>query len=552
MRGLERVHTGMGGLQWVARRLGGARLLALPLLRALAIMAGVIWVALTPPADPHRGDVAVVVAAFTAYSLMLYGLIWFHPRVAFRLHVPVLVVDLTFALTLIHFSGGVRSTLFLALLLIAGLQSYYYGMARGVGVAVAAAAAYVAVVWPSLAQTEVANIVIRVAVLVGTAVVAGILAEVEMRERIEIGRLTQEVRAREAFVRNVVESLREGLVVLDREGCVVAWNRAMESLKGIPASEALGKPFVELFPHLERGGLAGPVEQLLRGEIDQFAHEAVEYQTQRMGRVVVNIKGSQLREQGEHSGAALLIENITERVVLERAARQAEKLAAIGTLSAGLAHELNNPIAIISSRVEVMLMDAEAQGLPAQVREDLEVLHRNAQRVARIARGLLSFARPSPGERGPVDLNQVVEETLLLVERQMAKKGMQFVTMLDPAIPPIRGDANALQQVVLNLVTNAREAMDGAGEVRIETALEPGRPGWVRLVVGDTGTGIPPEDLPKIFDPFFTTKPEGTGLGLSVSHGIVRDHGGTAEVQSEPGKGTTFILSFPALGGIPA
>ncbi|MBI4563054.1 MAG: PAS domain-containing protein [Candidatus Rokubacteria bacterium] len=533
----------------IARHLGGVRFLALPFLRALAIIAGVVWVALAPAEFPDRPALALAVAAFAAYSGLLYGLLWLRPRFALRLHVLVLLVDLTFALLLIALSGGARSTLFLALLLIAGLQSYYYGITRGVLVAAGASIAYLAVVWPTLAEVEVANVAIRIAVLLGTAVAVGVLAEVEQRDRLEVARLGQEVRAREELIRNVVESLRDGLVVLDLEGRVVAWNRAMETRYEIKAEEVLGRPFLDLFPNLKREGLAEPVERVLRGEIEEFVLEAVQHETLRKGRVVLNIKGSLLRENGVPSAAALLIEDMSERVVLERAARQAEKLAALGTLSAGLAHELNNPIGIISSRIELMLMEAESENLPAEVRADLQVLHRHAQRVARIAQGLLSFARQSPAEHGPVGLNRVVEETLLLVEEQMAKEGIRVSTKLGTSLPPLLGDANALQQVVLNLLTNSREAMAGGGEIRIETGPAPGRPGRVRLLLADTGPGIPPEALPKIFDPFYTTKIEGTGLGLSVSYGIVRDHQGTVDVQSEPGRGTTFILTFPALPG---
>ena len=141
------------------------------------------------------------------------------------------------------------------------------------------------------------------------------------------------------------------------------------------------------------------------------------------------------------------------------ALHQSEKLAAIGTLSAGLAHEINNPLGIITARIDVMLEDAEAQGLPAEVKEDLAVLRRNAQRVARIAQGLLSFARQSPGERVVVDLNQIVDETLLLVEKQASKESITVVRELAPDLPPIIGNPNQLQQVLLNLINNAREAM---------------------------------------------------------------------------------------------
>ena len=228
---------------------------------------------------------------------------------------------------------------------------------------------------------------------------------------------------------------------------------------------------------------------------------------------------------------------------------QGEKLAALGRLAAGVVHEMNNPLGIMLSRIELLLMAVEGGGAPAEVREDLQVLHRNTQRVARVAQSLLSFARHSPREHGPVDLNHVVEETMVLVQKAMSADGVRISTALDPALPQLFGDPGALQQVLLNLLTNAREAMAGGGEIRIETGPAPDCPDWLRLVVSDTGPGIPPEALPKIFDPFFTTKPDGTGLGLSVSYGIVQDHHGTVEVQSEPGKGATFTLSFPALQG---
>ena len=143
---------------------------------------------------------------------------------------------------------------------------------------------------------------------------------------------------------------------------------------------------------------------------------------------------------------------------------------ALGTMAAGLAHELNNPIGVISSRIEIMLLDAEAQPVYGQLAEDLRVLHRHAQRVARIAQGLLSFSRQSSERRGPVDLNHLVEETLLLVERPIAKQGVKVTRRLAPDLPPLWGDGNTLQQVVLNLLTNARDAVDGGGEVTVETS----------------------------------------------------------------------------------
>jgi signal transduction histidine kinase len=233
-----------------------------------------------------------------------------------------------------------------------------------------------------------------------------------------------------------------------------------------------------------------------------------------------------------------------EREALTQGARRAEKLAALGTLAAGLAHELNNPIGIMSSRIELMLLEGGA-ALSDEVREDLRVLHRQTQRAARITQGLLSFARRSAGERAPVDLNHVVRETLMLVESQITKAGVRLVVDLAAELPVILGDADTLQQVVLNLVTNARDALAGGGDIRIVTRVR--KRSLVELVVADTGPGIAPQDLPRVFDPFFTTKPAGTGLGLAITHGIVNEHHGTIDVESAPGQGTRFILTFPAL-----
>jgi PAS domain S-box-containing protein len=532
-------------LERLARRVGGVRVLALPFIRILAIIAGYLWVLLAPESYTGWDAVDLILLGFLVWSGLVIAALWIHPAPTLRLNLLVLGVDLAFALAIIRATGGARSTMFLALLLIAGLQSYYYGLGRGLGVAGASAGAYLAVVWPTLGDMDTANMAIRIAVLLGTAIGVGLLADVEERERTKVLALSREAAQREQFVRNVLESLTEGLVVLDRDGRVAAWNRAMEKICGRAAREVLGRGLLEVIPACGVGHLREPLERLLRGETPEMAVDGLERRA--AGRAqVLNVKGSLLTEDGTPAGAVLLVEDVTERLGLERAARQADKLAALGTLAAGLAHELNNPIAIISSRAELMLMEADMPGVPPALREDLEVLHRHAQRVARIVQGLLAFARRGPGRLEPVDLNQVVDDTLFLVERQISKDGLVLVRRLRPGLPPIHGDASALQQVLMNLVLNARDALQGhPGQILVETDVTPGQPGWVRLRVRDTGPGIPPEILPRIFDPFFTTKPEGTGLGLSISYGIVRDHHGTVDVESEPGRGTTFVVSFP-------
>jgi len=523
-------------------------MLALPLLRALAMVALVAWLGLAPPEYRQARGLSSAVVAFLAYCFAIEIALWWRPTATLRLNFYVLMVDQLFALGLIALTGGARNAFYLALPLIAGLQAYYYGLRRGVTVGVVSAAAYAVIVWPTIEAVDVANLSTRIIVILGTSVSAGLVADIQARERRRVAELTVAAGERDRYIRRVMESLREGLIGLDREGRITAWNPTMERWCGIAERELAGRTLFDVNPNLKRETVAEPLQRLLRGEIEGFKLEAVEHETLPGAHVAWNMSGSLLRQDGQPAGAVMLIEDVTDRRGLEKAAQQAEKLAALGTLAAGLAHELNNPIGIISARAELMLLDAESMSLPQDVAEDLRVIQRHSQRVARIAQGLLSFARTPSGQPGRVDLNRVIDETLLLVEKTIVKEGVTLRCTLAPDLPPIWGDANALQHVMMNLLTNARDAVRGGGEIFVEThtAVEP--PGAVQLVVRDTGPGIPPEILPKIFDPFFTTKAEGTGLGLSISYGIVRDHHGTVDVRSAPGEGTTFALTFQVAG----
>lgn len=355
------------------------------------------------------------------------------------------------------------------------------------------------------------------------------------------------------YTRLLVEGANALIVGLDLDGGITVFNRAAEELTGYRRDDVRGKHWFDLMVPRDHYPQVWKEFQKLKttGLSDDFESPIV---TASGEERVIAWRNVILRDEGKIAGTLSFGIDLTERrraeqqrVALVEAARRAEKLAALGTLAAGLAHELNNPIGIISSRIELMLLEAESAQMPVPLVEDLRVLHRQAQRVARIASGLLSFARQSSGERMPVDLNHVVEETLLLAERQMAKQGIRVETRLSAGLPPLLGDANTLQQVLLNLVTNAWDALEGGGHLRIETSALPGPPSTVRLVIADTGRGIDPQVLPRIFDPFFSTKSTGTGLGLSITDGIVREHGGTIDVESSPGDGTRFVLTFPAV-----
>jgi signal transduction histidine kinase len=234
---------------------------------------------------------------------------------------------------------------------------------------------------------------------------------------------------------------------------------------------------------------------------------------------------------------------------LEEAQRQiihTEKLSSLGTLVAGLAHEINNPIGIIANRVEVLRWEHEEHGLDDALKEDLEVIHRQANRVAEITTALLTYARQASHQRGLLDPNAVVRSALLLWQPQ-AEQFVQVDTHLEEALPSIMGNFTQLQQVVINLLSNALDATPVGGTITVSTWSTGAPPTAVVLEVADTGSGILAEHLSRVFDPFFTTKPpgKGTGLGLSVCLGIVQDHRGMIAVQSQDGRGATFAVTLP-------
>jgi signal transduction histidine kinase len=234
---------------------------------------------------------------------------------------------------------------------------------------------------------------------------------------------------------------------------------------------------------------------------------------------------------------------------LEEAQRQlvqTEKLSSLGTLVAGIAHEINNPIGIIANRVEVLRLEYGEHRLDDALKEDLAVIHRHANRVGEITRALLTYARRSSHDQARLDLNAVVRSALLLWQPQ-AQQQVRISTQLERQLPLLLGNFTQLQQVVINLLGNALDATSAGGTIVIRTQSEAGPPPGIMLAVSDTGVGIPAEHLSKVFDPFFTTKPpgKGTGLGLSVCLGIVRDHQGTITVRSQAGQGSTFIVRLP-------
>jgi len=231
---------------------------------------------------------------------------------------------------------------------------------------------------------------------------------------------------------------------------------------------------------------------------------------------------------------------------MERQLQQADKLASIGQLASGIAHEINNPLSLILGYTQLLLRD-EQEG--SERAEDLRIIEKHARACKTIVKDLLSFAREAPSNKGSGHLHACIQEVLGVVRHQFELDGVHIESVFDEAMPSMTLDSSKIKQVVMNLIMNAKQAIKDKGEIRIVTRYDR-QAGSGELRVHDTGCGIPSEQLPRIFDPFFTTKEtgEGTGLGLSVSYGIVKDHGGEISVESEPGRGCTFTVSLPVVG----
>ena len=340
------------------------------------------------------------------------------------------------------------------------------------------------------------------------------------------------------------ESSVEGIVTTDAEGLIRHMNSRAQELFGYGELELLGEPVERLLPERYRGrhpSMRGGFIAEGRSRAMGLGKDLAAQRKDGSEFPVEIALNRMMISRGEFVVA--FITDITARRAMEREARRSETLNALGSVAAGIAHELNNPLAIIASRIEVMLM--AGSDLPEELRTDLAVLQRNVERASRISHNLLSLARQRPGERQAMDLNAAVEDAVLLLRGDSRRAPIAFKLELDRKLPPLLVEQTGIEQVLINLVSNAHDA--GASSVVIRSEMDPSHPGYLRLMVTDDGHGVGAETLGHLFQPFFTTKPKGTGLGLWLSRRLIEDHGGTVEVDSKEGRGTTFIITLPTI-----
>lgn len=367
------------------------------------------------------------------------------------------------------------------------------------------------------------------------------------------------------FSENIVESINVGILAAGLDDRVESWNSQIERLTGVPRQEAIGQKLSALFP----AELCQRFDELREDEVVHNVYKialrprsavsaAEEQELPRNGRAglelakapppvkesIVNLAIAPLVSKDmKQIGRLIIFDDVTDRDELERRLVQADKLSSIGLLAAGVAHEVNTPLAVISTYAQMLAKQVSGDDHQSKL---LEKIAKQTFRASEIVNSLLNFSRTSPTDFVELDLNRVIRETATLVEHQFQKARVTTRLNFFEDLPLVRGNAGKLQQVFLNLFINARDAMPGGGSLTVRTWAENG---FAHVEIADTGQGIPPENLARIYDPFFTTKgpKKGTGLGLSVSYGIVQEHNGIIEVDSTVGGGTRFRLEFPSV-----
>jgi two-component system NtrC family sensor kinase len=348
------------------------------------------------------------------------------------------------------------------------------------------------------------------------------------------------------YLQKLLEHANAPILVIGRKREIRVVNRALLTLTGFRRDELIGRDFTSLLDDEERSQLLPVLLAALRGQSATGVEVRVPSRRGGVVRLLMNT-ASVLSADGDVEGVIAIGRDLTEIKELEQRIVHAEKLATVGQLAAGVVHELNNPLTSISVYSDYLLKQAELRGAPPGDAHKLKRIRESADRILRFTRELLAYARPTPEEPRMVDVSQLIARSLEYCDYLLNERGVEVTVNVDEDLDPLLGVAGQLQQVLVNLITNACHAMpEGAGKL-VVSAKSSGS-GNVQIRVADNGSGIAPDHLGRIFEPFFTTKGEGhgTGLGLSIVRNIVELHNGSIEIESELGNGTTFVLTFPS------
>lgn len=349
------------------------------------------------------------------------------------------------------------------------------------------------------------------------------------------------------LARNILQSIPTGILTINRSGVITAVNPTAEAVLKRPAADLLGTSYESVFV---RGEL---IREVLEMALKNHRHttqkdlpyEGVNGRLQTIRVSTVELTG----DDGQPAGILLQAQDVTEWLGLEQRVRIAEKLAALHTLSAGVAHELRNPLSAMDLNLHLLEEELQEQGpLKRRTAHYLQILNAECRRLSAILDNFMKFARPSSIDTHEVDVHRVIEHIVALMQLEAQEHRIHLEHTIEKDLPPVLGDETQISQVLVNVVVNAFHALAEGGccDITATTCTADGKR-WVEITVRDTGVGIPEEALPRLFDPFYTTKPSGSGLGLAIAYRIMQDHGGLISVSSAPATGTSVALRFPAL-----
>jgi two-component system nitrogen regulation sensor histidine kinase GlnL len=350
------------------------------------------------------------------------------------------------------------------------------------------------------------------------------------------------------YYATVIDSVGDGVIVIDRDGVITLCNPAAEEITGFSRRHALGATFQKLFSR--EATLMEMVAKTIRTGITISDHENVVVRSMGKMTPVAATCYPLMRADGENIGAILTLKDITYIRQLEAAVRQADRLSTLGTLAAGLAHEVKNPLGGIRGAAQLLEQELD-EG--SDLLEYTGVMIRETERIDRIIRELLDLASPRGLKLAPVNLHRILGDILLLQKQAVSGRQISFATHFDPSIPDIVADGEMLTRLFLNLIRNAIDAIGESGQLTVTSrvlsdyrlAQNKRHSRMVAVEVDDDGPGIPTEELENIWTPFFSSKTTGTGLGLTICHKIVSEHRGMIKVDSDPGHGTRFTVLLP-------
>jgi len=381
------------------------------------------------------------------------------------------------------------------------------------------------------------------------------LTYVYIRDLTEWKRIEGELKKANSFFVNLIESSVDGIIAADIKGNIIIFNHSAEQLIGYRADEVVGGKLhiTEIYPE----GVAKEIMRKLRSEayggVGKLTPIRITVLNREGEEIPIELSAALVYEEGKEIASVGIFTDLRERLRIEKQLQethlqllQSEKMASVGKLAAGVAHEINNPLGGILIYASLMLEDMPDDD---PRRSDIQRIVQETTRCKEIVKSLLEFGHQSGPKFEPVDVNRAIVDGLFFLENQAIFHNIEIIKDLDPLLPRVMGNASQLKQVFMNMVVNAADAMSGNGRLTIQTRLGEDET-YVYVAFSDTGVGIPEENLSKIFDPFFTTKEvgKGTGLGLAVCYGIVEKHGGRIEVESEVGQGTTFRIILPVKG----